>query len=204
MQRPLCGARTTLQMEDIATIVKYLRTRVASLRQSATSPEVAIVCGSGLSRLSDLIQDPVHVAYADIPRFPQSTVAGHGTELVFGTLGGRRVVAQRGRFHFYEGNSMAKVALPVRVFAAMGCRVMIATNAAGGVNADYRVGDVMVIKDHISLPCLSGAHPLTGPNDERLGPRFPPLTAAYTASLQDIAARVAAQRGLGAFLRSGV
>jgi purine-nucleoside phosphorylase len=191
-------------MEDVAVIVQYLRTRVTSLRLAATSPEVAIVCGSGLSKLSELIVDPIHVAYADIPRFPQSTVAGHGTELVFGTLGGRRVVAQRGRFHFYEGNSMGKVALPVRVFAALGCRVMLATNAAGGVNAQYRVGDIMVIKDHVSLPCLAGAHPLTGPNDERLGPRFPPLTAAYTPSLQALAARVAGQQGLDAFLRSGV
>ena len=99
---------------------------------------------------------------------------------------------------------MGTVALPVRVFAALGCRVMIATNAAGGVNADFRVGDVMVIRDHVSLPCLAGAHPLTGPNDERFGPRFPPLTAAYAPSLQAVAARVAAARGLAPFLRSGV
>ena len=193
-------------MEDVAAIITYLRTRVASLRLagSAGSPEIAIVCGSGLSGLSDLLQDPVRVPYADIPRFPVSTVAGHGTELVFGTLGGRRVVAQRGRFHYYEGNSMAKVALPVRVFAALGCRVMIATNAAGGVNAEYKVGDIMVIKDHVSLPSLTGAHPLTGANDERFGPRFPPLTSAYTPRLQEVAASVARERSLGAFLRSGV
>ena len=193
-------------MEDVAAIITYLRTRVASLRLagSAGSPEIAIVCGSGLSGLSDLLQDPVRVPYADIPRFPVSTVAGHGTELVFGTLGGRRVVAQRGRFHFYEGNSMAKVALPVRVFAALGCRVMIATNAAGGVNAEYRVGDIMVITDHVSLPSLTGAHPLTGANDERFGPRFPPLTSAYTPRLQEVAASAARERNLGAYLRSGV
>jgi purine-nucleoside phosphorylase len=189
---------------DIAAITAYLRSRVPALRSAATSPEIAVVCGSGLSRLSDLIENPVHVPYADIPRFPQATVAGHGTELVFGTLGGRRVVAQRGRFHAYEGHSMARVATPVRVFAALGCRVMLATNAAGGVNADFRVGDIMVIKDHVSLPCLGGSHPLTGANDERLGPRFPPMTAAYDAGLQALAARIATKRGLGDCLRSGV
>ena len=189
---------------DISIITAYLRARVPALRSAATSPEIAVVCGSGLSRLSDLIEDPVHVPYADIPRFPQATVAGHGTELVFGTLGGRRVVAQKGRVHYYEGHSMQRVAVPVRVFAALGCRVMLATNAAGGVNADYRVGDIMVIKDHVSLPCLGGAHPLTGPNDERLGPRFPPMTAAYAPSLQALAAHVAGKRGLSDCLRSGV
>ena len=99
---------------------------------------------------------------------------------------------------------MAKVALPVRVFAALGCRVMIATNAAGGVNADYRVGDVMVIRDHVSLPCLAGAHPLTGPNDERFGPRFPPLNGAYPDALAALAKGVAGEMELGSALREGV
>ena len=189
-------------MEDVATIVAYLRTRVTSL--STGGPTIAIVCGSGLSGLSERIQSPVRVAYSDIPFFPQSTVAGHGTELVFGQLGGCSVIAQRGRFHYYEGNSMSRVALPVRVFAALGCKVMIATNAAGGLNPAFRAGDVMVIRDHISLPCLTGAHPLTGPNDERFGPRFPPLTTAYSAKLQGIAEGVARSSGLGEYLRSGV
>ena len=159
---------------------------------------------SAAQTLTQAVRDPINVPYASIPGFPRASVAGHGDSLVFGTIGGTRVVAQRGRFHFYEGHSMATVALPVRVFAALGARVMLATNAAGGVNADFRVGDIMVIKDHVSLPCLGGAHPLTGPNDERLGPRFPPMTSAYDASLQALAARTATKRGLGDCLRSGV
>ena len=189
-------------MEDVALIVSYLRSRVKSL--SARPPEIAIVCGSGLSKLSELIQDPVRVAYADIPNFPQSTVAGHGTELVFGTLGSRSVVAQRGRFHHYEGNAYTKVALPVRVFAALGCKVMIATNAAGGLNAGYKVGDIMIIKDHVSIPTLTGGNPLVGPNDEAFGPRFPGLTYAYPASLQAVAEGAAQARGLGPALQKGV
>ena len=188
----------------ISTIVAYLRHRVPSLASSDSSPLIAIVCGSGLSGLSERITSPTAVPYSDIPGFPRATVAGHGTELVFGYLGANRVVAQRGRFHFYEGYGMSTVALPVRVFAALGARVMVATNAAGGVNAAFRVGDVMVIRDHVSLPGLSGANPLVGANAAAFGPRFPPLTAAYAPSLQALAASVAKDRGLGAFLRSGV
>jgi inosine/guanosine/xanthosine phosphorylase family protein len=129
---------------------------------------------------------------------------------VFGTIGGTRVVAQRGRFHFYEGHSMATVALPVRVFAALGARVMLATNAAGGVNAAFNVGDIMVIRDQISFPGLAGANPFVGPNPaaagggDAFGPRFFPLTTAYTPLLQDLAQRVAAERGLSKCLRGGV
>ena len=142
-------------MDDVASIVSFLRGRLAD-----ASVDVAIVCGSGLSNLSSSIESPVSVPYCDIPGFPHASVAGHGSELVFGTLGGRRVVAQRGRFHFYEGHSMAATALPVRVFAALGARAIVMTNAAGGVNAAFRVGDIMIITDHVSLPSLSGAHAL--------------------------------------------
>ena len=182
--------------------MSYLRTRVKSL--SLKSPEIAIVCGSGLSGLSELIRDPVRVPYKDIPHFPESTVAGHGTELVFGTLGSRSVVAQRGRFHHYEGNAYGKVALPVRVFAALGCKVMIATNAAGGLNPTFNVGDIMIINDHISFPTLTGGNPLIGANDEGFGPRFPGLTYAYPAKLKDLAEEAARARGLGDYLQQGV
>lgn len=123
--------------DHVIEIAAYLRRRVASC-----APDIAIVCGSGLSGLADAIHEPVRVPYADIPHFPRATVAGHGTELVFGTLSGVRVVAQRGRFHAYEGWKMDAVTLPVRVFAALGVRVIIVTNAAGGVNAEFRVGCV--------------------------------------------------------------
>ena len=192
----------------IESIVAFLRYRVAWLATSRT-PLVAIVCGSGLSGLADEIREPIVVPYASIPGFPRASVAGHGDCLVFGSIGGTRVVAQKGRFHFYEGHSMPTVALPVRVFAALGARVMVATNAAGGVNPAFSVGDVMVIRDHISFPGLAGANPFVGANPARggadaFGPRFFPLTTAYTPLLQELAKRVAASRGLGDCLRSGV
>jgi purine-nucleoside phosphorylase len=121
--------------DTYSSIVAYLRGRVPDC-----CPDVAIVCGSGLSGLSGEIQNPVCVPFCDIPGFPQATVAGHGTELVFGTLGGVRVVAQRGRFHYYESCNLASTILPVRVFAALGAKVVIVTNASGGVNPGFNVG----------------------------------------------------------------
>ena len=188
--------------------IDYLPEIVAHVRQALSTgnkrlPEIAIVCGSGLSELSSKISDPLSLPYSTIPHFPQSTVAGHGSELVFGLLGGKPVVAQRGRFHFYEGHPQASVVIAVRLFAALGCKIMIATNAAGGVNSEYSVGDIMVISDHISFPCLSGNHPLVGHNDDRFGPRFPAVNQIYHPSLQAIASSVAASRGLSKYLQSG-
>jgi purine-nucleoside phosphorylase len=188
--------------------IDYLPEIVAHVRQALSRgnkrlPEIAIVCGSGLSELSSKISDPLSLPYSTIPHFPQSTVAGHGSELVFGLLGGKPVVAQRGRFHFYEGHHQASVVIAVRLFAALGCKIMIATNAAGGVNSEYSVGDIMVISDHISFPCLSGNHPLVGHNDDRFGPRFPAVNQIYHPSLQAIASSVAASRGLSKYLQSG-
>jgi len=179
-------------------VVAFLKARLG-----ARAPEVAIVCGSGLSNLSDSIASPLVIPYASIPHWPHATVAGHGTELVVGELGGKTVIAQRGRFHRYEGWSLADVVIAVRVFAALGCRCMIATNAAGGVNADFSVGDIMVIEDHISFPCLAGNHPLVGPNDARFGDRFPAVNAAYDARLRAAAEAAAAKRGLAGVMRRG-
>jgi len=181
---------------------------VASIRAAvgadAAGVDVAIVCGSGLGGLVDCLEPPLaRVPYAAVG-LPASTVSGHGSELVFGRLGGKRVVAQRGRFHFYEGHDMGTVALPARVFAALGARVLVVTNAAGGLNAAFKVADVMVIRDHISLPALAGAHPLRGPNADAFGPRFPPLTAAYSPSLAALARASAAALGLAGVLREGV
>lgn len=126
------------------------------------------------------------IKYNDIPGFPRTTVHGHAGELVFGVIGDKKVVCMKGRFHFYEGNSPATVGLPVRVMAALGIRVLVVTNAAGGVNPDFHVGDVMLIRDHVSLMGLAGIHPLVGPNDERFGPRFPPQGAVYDKALQGV------------------
>jgi purine-nucleoside phosphorylase len=127
--------------------------KVAEYLQANTTyrPEVGIICGSGLSGLSRSLQNSVTFKYEDIPGFPRATVAGHAGELVFGTIGGIQAVCMRGRFHYYEGNSMEQVTLPVRVMRLMGVKLLIVTNAAGGLNPEYNVGDIMVIQDHFGL-----------------------------------------------------
>ena len=136
-------------------------------------PSVGVVCGSGLGNFSSLLQDTMTFQYSDIPDFPRATVEGHGRELVFGTLHGVSVVCMRGRFHAYEGYSYATVALPIRVMSVLGVKALIVTNAAGGINAGFEVGEIMCITDHISLPGISGGgHPLIGPNDARPVPLF--------------------------------
>jgi purine-nucleoside phosphorylase len=145
---------------SVDTIVAFLRGRIAA------KPDVGVICGSGLNDLDKVLDAASRVAfpYSDIPGFPQSTVAGHTGELVFGTLGGTNVMLMRGRFHFYEGYEPSRVSLPVRVMAALGVRVVVVTNASGGVNTTYRIGDFMIIQDHISFPGLSGTHPLVSGN----------------------------------------
>ncbi len=137
--------------------------------------------------------------YGDIPGFPCSHVAGHANELVLGKLGGRPVMAMRGRIHMYEGYSGAEVAFPVRVMQALGVRALVVSNAAGGLNPDFQTGDLMLIRDHIFLPGLAGHNPLRGPNEDSLGPRFPNMSDAYDANLRSLAQRAAGQR-----LREGV
>jgi purine nucleoside phosphorylase len=163
----------------IAAIVRAVRRRAGP---AAERVDVGIVCGSGLAGLSAIVEAPVSVPYDAIPAFPRSTVAGHGNELVFGRLGGHRVVVARGRFHYYEGHPPAVTGILPRVFAALGARVLVVTNAAGGVNPAFNVGDVMLIRDHISFPGMAGVHPLVGANDSRFGPRFPAVTNAYDAT----------------------
>ena len=179
----------------LADIVGYLRQTLAASSLSNSTLEVGIVCGSGLSGLSASIEGPVAVPYASIPHFPRSTVAGHGTELVFGKLGGKTVVAARGRFHFYEGHPTAVLGILPRVFAALGAKMLVVTNAAGGVNTGFNVGDVMVITDHLNLPGMAGVHPLVGVNDARFGPRFPAVTNTYSPALQDTTRAVAERLG---------
>ena len=127
--------------------------KVANFLKSKTTfrPEVGIICGSGLSGLSKSLENAVTFNYADIPGFPSATVAGHTGELVFGTMGGVQVVCMRGRFHFYEGNSMDQVVMPVRAMRLLGVKLLIVTNAAGGLNPNFEVGDIVVIQDHFGL-----------------------------------------------------
>ncbi|WP_165066539.1 purine-nucleoside phosphorylase [Paludisphaera rhizosphaerae] len=163
------------------------------------SPKIGLVLGTGLGALAREIESPVAIPYPEIPHFPRSTVKSHAGQLVCGTLCGHQVMAMEGRFHLYEGYTAAQVTFPIRVMKELGCELLIVSNACGGLNPQYRKGDLMVIEDHINL---LGANPLIGPNDDRLGPRFPDLIEPYDSELQDLALRVAleanivAQRGV--------
>ncbi len=165
---------------------------VATIRAcTSLQPRVALILGSGLGDLAREIQGATAMAYKDIPHFARATVAGHAGRLLLGTLVDVPVVVMQGRFHFYEGYSPQVLTLPVRVMRTLGARILLVTNAAGGINPAYRPGDFMLIADHINFPGLAGANPLLGPNDERLGERFPPLARAYDASLRALAREVA-------------
>jgi len=167
-------------------------------------PRIAIICGSGLGTLADAVEDKVEFPYNEIPHFPVSTVPGHAGKLVVGHLGQVPVVCMKGRFHFYEGYPLWKCAMPVRVMKLMGIEILIATNAAGGLNPDYNVGDVMILKDHVNFPGFAGHHALTGPNDDRFGTRFPPMNQAYDKNLRALAKQVAEELGMEDFIRDGV
>jgi purine-nucleoside phosphorylase len=162
-------------------------------------PEVAIVLGTGLGGLAREIDVATTVEYADIPGFPLSTVESHAGRLLCGTLGGKTVVAMQGRFHRYEGYSLQQVTFPVRVLRALGADTLIVSNACGGMREDWAPGDLMVIADHINL---LGDNPLVGENDDRLGVRFPDMSAPYDAELRALAHAVAGEQGT--VLREGV
>jgi purine-nucleoside phosphorylase len=162
-------------------------------------PEVAIILGTGLGGLASEISAHAVIDYRDIPGFPLSTVESHHGRLLCGTLGGKTVAAMQGRFHRYEGYSLQQVTFPVRVMRALGVETLIVSNACGGMNPDWAAGDLMLIADHINL---LGDNPLIGPNDERLGPRFPDMSAPYDESLRALARQVATDLGIA--LHEGV
>ena len=158
----------------------------------AYTPAVGIVLGSGLGRLADRIEEPVVIPYRDIPGFPVSTAVGHKGNFIIGRLGGKTVIAMQGRFHYYEGYPMDLVTIGVRTMAVLGVKFLFVSNAAGAANPDYRVGDLVIIRDHISM----FPNPLIGPNLEEMGPRFPDMTCAYDLELQSLAESCAAEMGL--------
>jgi len=163
------------------------------------APRMALVLGSGLGGLADELEDPTSLNYQEIPHFPVSTAPGHAGKLVAGSLGGKRVVAMQGRFHYYEGHPLERVAFPVRVFKLMGISRLFLTNAAGGANPYFTPGDFMVIRDHLNL---TGQNPCVGPNDEALGQRFFDMTKAYSPELRDLARKAGEELGIP--LREGV
>ncbi|KGP72172.1 purine-nucleoside phosphorylase [Pontibacillus yanchengensis] len=162
-------------------------------KQSTNQPSIGMILGSGLGVLADEIENPVTIKYGDIPHFPESTVAGHKGQLVIGTLEGKQVIAMQGRFHYYEGYSMQQVTFPVRVMRELGVETLFVTNAAGGINENFNAGDLMIISDHINN---MGDNPLIGPNDEKLGARFPDMSKAYDGQLATHAKACADRLGL--------
>jgi purine-nucleoside phosphorylase len=157
------------------------------------TPDVAVVLGSGLGDFTDALTAAKAFPYTDIPNWPASAVIGHAGKLVIGTLQGRRVAALAGRVHYYEGHDMRTLTFATRAVARLGVRILILTNAAGGINLSFKPGTLMVIDDHINL---LGSNPLIGPNEERFGPRFPDMTMAYSKRLRDVADAAAKARRL--------
>lgn len=155
-------------------------------------PKIALILGSGLGSFADELSDAVRVPYSNIPHYPRSTAIGHAGQMVIGLCDGTPVAAMQGRVHLYEGYSAQQVAFPVRVFARMGIRALVITNAAGGINSQYQQGALVLIRDHINL---QGQNPLVGPNDDRFGVRFPDMTQAYSKSLRALAQSAAQKSG---------
>ena len=173
--------------EKIITTVDYLNAKTGGFQ-----PEVGIVLGSGLGGLANGIEVEYAVPYAEIPNFPVSTVKGHQSQLLFGTIAGRKVVAMQGRFHYYEGYTMSEVTFPIRVLMKLGIQFLILSNAAGGLNPNFNVGDIMIITDQIhAMP-----NPLIGPHDERLGERFVDMSDPYDNRLIKLADRIAMEKGI--------
>lgn len=174
-------------LEKTKQTADYLRGRINMI------PDTAIILGTGLGALVDHISDKKYIPYAEIPNFPVSTVEGHSGNLIFGNLGNKPVMAMQGRFHYYEGYDMKEVTFPVRVMQALGIKTLFVSNAAGGMNKEFRVGDIMIITDHINL---FPDNPLRGKNYEELGPRFPAMTEAYNHNLIRMADEIAAEKNI--------
>lgn len=175
------------RMNVINNAAEFIETRL-----DGRKPEVAVVLGSGLGKLADMIEDPVVIPYSEIPGFPVSTVIGHKGNFVCGQLGGKTVLAMQGRFHYYEGYTMEKLTTPVRVMSRLGIGHIFVSNAAGGLNPEFEIGDIMIIKDHV---CLF-PNPLIGPNFDEFGPRFPDMTTPYDLGLISQAEKIAAEMGI--------
>ena len=173
-------------LEKIQETANFLRSKMH------TQPETAIILGTGLGSLVHEITDAYEISYKDIPNFPISTVEGHSGKLIFGKLGNKDIMAMQGRFHFYEGYSMQEVTFPVRVMRELGIKTLFVSNAAGGMNPDFSIGDLMIITDHINF---FPEHPLRGKNIE-YGPRFPDMSEAYSKELINKALQIAEEKGI--------
>eukprot|EP01104_Vermistella_antarctica_P000602 TRINITY_DN10755_c0_g1_i1.p1 TRINITY_DN10755_c0_g1~~TRINITY_DN10755_c0_g1_i1.p1 ORF type:complete len:288 (-),score=60.81 TRINITY_DN10755_c0_g1_i1:67-930(-) len=176
------GCLKTLTMESVEEAATHIRTK------TSRKPRIGMILGSGLGALANDVSNADRISYGDIPHFPVSTVEGHAGELVIGTLGGQECAVMSGRVHAYEGWSLRHCSFPVRVMRAIGCDVLVVTNAAGGVNEAFQVGDLMIITDHINL---LGSNPLFGANFPQQGPRFPDMSSTYSKEFGEIVRKVA-------------
>lgn len=175
-------------LDEINFTTKNIRERIADFQ-----PEIGIILGTGLGGLVREIQCHREIPYSEIPNFPQSTVKGHSGKLIFGRIGNKSVMAMQGRFHYYEGYSMKQITFPVRVMKSLGVRILIVSNASGGMNPEFEVGEIMIISDHINL---FPDNPLLGKNNDELGPRFPDMSEAYSRRLRELARRIAARHNI--------
>lgn len=184
-------------MSDFVTIKEIESARDAILARITIKLEIGLILGSGLGALADEIEEPVVIPTHEIPFWPQSTVLGHKGQLVIGKLQGRNVIVLQGRSHYYEGHSISRIGLPVRVMQKLGIKTLIITNAAGGINPEFQTGDLMLLTDHISLFTMGGENPLRGPNLDEFGPRFPDMSEVYDKELIELALTVSTEKGLG-------
>lgn len=184
--------------EIISGIANFL------LERTKHRPTIGIICGSGLGSLAESLADKDEFPYEDIPNFPVSTVEGHAGQMVFGTINNVPVMCMQGRFHYYEGYALTKCSMPIRVMKLVGVTHLMATNAAGGLNEKYNVGDIVIVRDHINMMGFAGNSPLQGPNDIRFGPRFPPMNKAYDAEMRAYAREIAAELGISDQVHEGV
>lgn len=174
--------------EKIAEAKKFIESR------SKVKPKIGIIVGTGLGTLAKEIEIKAIVPYSDIPHFAVSTAPGHEGNLILGKLSGKMIMAMQGRFHLYEGYSLEEITFPIRIMKEMGVELLIESNAAGGMNPNFKAGDLMIIIDHINL---TGNNPLIGPNDERLGPRFPDMSEPYDKRLIELTKRIAIEEKIG-------
>lgn len=174
-------------LEKIVETARFIKSKVKDV------PNIAIILGTGLGELVNEITDIKEIPYSDIPNFPISTVEGHNGKLIFGKLGGKDVIAMQGRFHYYEGYTMQEVTFPIRVFQVLGIKYLFVSNAAGGMNSSFEIGDIMLIEDHINM---FPEHPLHGKNYKELGVRFPDMSNAYDKDLRRMAMLIAKENSI--------
>jgi purine-nucleoside phosphorylase len=202
MRSALCSQINNAQGQEA-----FMRRQLAKVRESVSflegatelRPPIAVVLGTGLGGLADKMKAAAVIPYKNVPNFPMSTVLSHESRLIFGSLGGKTLVAMQGRFHLYEGYEPKEITFPIRVMAAMGIKTLLISNAAGGLDLSFKAGDLMLISDHINL---TGQNPLKGDNLDEWGPRFPDMTAPYSRRLINLAQKAA--KDLGIKIRKGV